>query len=273
MAPDGAHDRPVRLVSLGLLVAAALVLSACHAATGGSDRTDIAGKADQTVRTVAGGPVIRQRIPLAVRRTVLHDQDGRRVSLASLHGRTVVLAPAMTLCQETCPMTSALIRQAAQDFRRTGRSGRVVFVELTVDPWRDTVARLHAYRRLYGPLPDWTLLTGRPHQVAQVWKALGVSMIRVHGHDRVRDWMTGKLLPHPYDVRHQDVVFIIDSTGWLRWIRLGRPDARAGPLPATLSRFLNAEGHQNYRAPGADAWTAADVEQALLHVDALADGH
>ena len=274
MASLGARCRPARLVGCGVLVVAALLLCSCQGGhdTDRNERSATSARpdtTDQQIRTVAGGPIIRQRIPATVRRTVLRDQDGRPVTLASLHGKTVVLAPQLTLCQETCPMTSALMHQAAQDAERAGLSDRVVFAELTVDPWRDTVTRLHAYRKLYGALPDWTLLTGEPRQVTKVWEAIGVSTVRSYGDDRVRDWMTGKVLKRPYDVHHQDIVFIIDPDGRIRWIRLGRPDARSGPLPATMKRFLNDEGRQNYRAPGTDAWTAADVEKAVRVVRAL----
>ena len=69
----------------------------------------------------------------------------------------------------------------------------MVLLEVTVDPQRDTVRRLHAYARLYGPLPDWKLATGKPSEVLALWRALGITD-KTKPDDTVRDWMTGKLV-------------------------------------------------------------------------------
>ncbi len=210
---------------------------------------------------------MREHVPARIADLPLRDQDGHEVSLQDLEGKFVVLAPELTLCQETCPMTSANMHRAALDEVRSGTDRDVVFVEMTVDPWRDTTARLHAYERLFGALPDWSLLTGTPRVVKQLWEKLGVSMKKVYGDDKVTDWMTGKTLPHPYDVRHQDLVYILDPSGTIRWIRLAQPDARkAGPLPPAMRAFLSEGGVKNLHSPELDSWTASDVEKALTYL-------
>ena len=87
----------------------------------------------------------------------LVDKQGRTVSLASFHGRVVVLAPTLTLCSEVCPITSGAFIRMEAAVRKAGLGSRVAFVEVTVDPERDTPSRLRAYERLTGV--DWTLLT------------------------------------------------------------------------------------------------------------------
>jgi protein SCO1/2 len=265
-----AFRKPAReLVGAALAVVAAVTAVGCSNAPSSSQPPLV----QREVHTVAGGPTMTERVSPAIARIPLRDQDGQSVTLRSLHGKIVVLAPELTLCQETCPMTSANMHRAAQWAENGSLSGKVVFVELTVDPWRDTVGRLHAYEQLYGALPDWRLVTGEPRPVQKLWKAIGVSTDRVYGHDEVVDWMTGKVLRRPYDIHHQDVVFVFDPAGRIRWIRLGRPDARHDPaLPGSMSRFLNDEGHQNYHAPGVDSWTAQDVEQAVRYVSRLPSG-
>ena len=71
-------------------------------------------------------------------------------------------------------MTSATMRQAAAEEDRASPT-KVELVELTIDPTRDTVARLHAYQRLYGAMPHWTLATGRPDAVQKLRQTLGVT--------------------------------------------------------------------------------------------------
>lgn len=218
---------------------------------------------------MASGSTLDQPVPPQAAHTRLVDQDGRALTLASLRGKVVVIAPLLTFCQETCPMTSANIHRAAADLHAAGEAGNVVFLEITVDPERDTVGRLHAYEKLYGALPDWRLATGKPSAVLAMWKGLGVSTQKTKPEDTVRDWLTGKLVHHSYDVLHQDVVLAVDPAGRLRWITVGRPDARGQRLPATLQAFLNSEGRENRAHPGArgaSTWTAQQVAQAVRYV-------
>ena len=255
------------------IVVATLATTAGCAAGGGSGQAPRAA-AEQSARTVATGNTLNQKVPAAAATTRLVDQDGQAFTLRSLRGKIVVLAPLLTFCQETCPMTTANMHRAAEAAQSTGQPGQVVFLELTVDPARDKVARMHAYAKLYGALPDWRLATGNPAAVTALWKALGVSTDKTKPEDTVRDWMTGKLVHDSYDVHHQDVVMIVDPSGRLRWITVGHPDARGTRLPTSLQKFLNDEGKQNYSHPnagGASSWTAHDVEQAVAYVRGLHD--
>jgi protein SCO1/2 len=224
--------------------------------------------ADHPQAAVSTGNVLDERLPAAVADAPLVDQDGHRLTLRSLRGKVVVLAPLLTLCQETCPMTTENMHRAAADVAGSGLAGKVVFLEPTVDPARDDVARLHAYAKLYGGLPDWSLVTGRPAVLDRLWKGLGVSTDKAPGGGPVRDWLTGRILEHSYDVHHQDVVLVVDAAGHLRWLTVGRPDARGTRLPGSLRSFLDEEGKHNFRAPGSDAWTPRQVEQAVRYVAA-----
>ena len=263
---------PRRASGVIAAVLVALTATAGCAAGGGSSqhRQAVSGQS-----AVATGNTLNQKVPATVANARLVDQNGHPFTLRSLRGKVVVLAPLLTFCQETCPMTSADMHRAAGAERRNGTSDGLVFLELTVDPRRDTVRRTHAYAKLYGTLPDWRLATGKPVEVAALWRALGVSTEKTKPVDTVRDWMTGKLVHNSYDVHHQDVVMIIDPSGRLRWITVGHPDARGTRLPTSLRKFLNDEGQQNYTHPdagGASSWTAHDVEQAVAYVRGLDSG-
>ena len=95
------------------------------------------------------------------------------MSLAALRGKVVVLAPFLSLCQDECPLITGAFISLQHDLRAAGLADRVVFVEATVDPGRDTVARLAAYQKEFGA--DWDLWTGTPAAVAAFWKPFGVS--------------------------------------------------------------------------------------------------
>jgi len=264
------RSRRVRRAAVALGVGASLLGALGGCATVQPQRAlSTSGEAHM----VAGGTTLDQPVSAVAAATRLVDEDGNPFSLSSLRGRIVVLAPLLTMCQETCPMTSSNMHAAALAAEQaTGQSGHVVFLEITVDPARDTVRRLHAYARLYGGLPDWRLATGKPSDVLALWKALGISTDPTKPDDTVRDWMTGKLVHDSYDVHHQDVVMVIDPSGHLRWVTDGHPDARGTALPTTMQQFLSNEGRANYRRPGAagaSSWTARDVEKAVAYVQGL----
>jgi protein SCO1/2 len=211
------------------------------------------------------GTTIDRALPAGVEYLPLVDQDGRRVTLKSLHGKTVVLADFLTSCQEVCPLTSAAMQQVVRAVDRAGLADQVVVLEATVDPERDTPERLRAYQQLFGKTRGWDFLTGTPANLAALWQALGVAYHRTsepRGEPLPRDWQTGR--PLHYDVDHQDVVYVIDAQGRERWLAIGSPGGLARPdLPATMQSFLNDEGQQNLASPDPQSWSASDVTHAL----------
>ena len=212
------------------------------------------------------GSVFDKPVSASVAAIPFVDQNGRTVTLASLKGKTVVLADFLTLCQEICPLTSTNLHQVATAAEAAGLSSSVVVVEATVDPQRDTPARLAAYEKLYGALPNWELLTGTPAQIAALWKEFGASYDKVAepAGPPPTDWLTGK--PLTYDVNHQDVVFVLGPDGNEKWLVSGNPNTNGTKPPSTLWNFLNDDGHTNYSAPPDKSWTATDVEQAISYI-------
>lgn len=101
-------------------------------------------------------------------------QDERRLSLADLRGKVVVLTFIYTTCTDTCSMLTAkmasLQPRLGADFGR-----RVYFVSVTVDPERDTPARLKGYGAAHGATFDgWAFVTGTPAQIREVARGYGV---------------------------------------------------------------------------------------------------
>jgi protein SCO1/2 len=103
----------------------------------------------------------------------LLDQDGESVRLpAVVDDRIVVMDFVFTTCTTVCPVLSAIF---------TGVQGRlgaaleqdVRLVSVSIDPARDTPARLKAYGARHHSGPGWTWLTGSAPDVRKVLEAFG----------------------------------------------------------------------------------------------------
>ena len=206
-------------------------------------------------------------VPAAVQSLPLTDQDGRTVTLASLRGRTVVVTPSLTLCQEFCPLISADIGAAQRAVASSGLAGKVTFLEVTVDPQRDDQAHLKAYQGLYGAAPDWEFLRGSAAQIAAFWDGFHLSFGKIANdphNPHPHDWLTGAAMT--YDVDHQNILYVLGADGQIKWLDDAAPDVRGSKLPDRLAAFLDAQGLKNVAAPDGPSWTPADLEQAIAYV-------
>ncbi|HEY5637813.1 MAG TPA: SCO family protein [Burkholderiales bacterium] len=139
-------------------------------------------------------------VELTLPDTRLTDQDGRAVRLKSdvLAGRVAVVSFVYTTCTTVCPVLSATMSQLQQ--RLGARLGeKALLVSITVDPQRDTPARLKEYSAQHGAGADWRWLTGSKGDVDAVLKAFGT------------------FTPNPED--HPAITMIGDAEG-RRWTRL-----------------------------------------------------
>jgi len=115
--------------------------------------------------------------------TLLRDQDGREVHLLSevLGGRVAVVNFVYTTCTTVCPVSSASFGELQK--RLSGRLGRdVLLVSITVDPQRDTPARLKEYAAKYGAGEGWRWLTGKKRSVDRVLQAFGAYTTNFEDH-------------------------------------------------------------------------------------------
>ena len=104
----------------------------------------------------------------------LVDQDGKTVPVRSLlqSGKPVVVSFIFTTCTTICPMLSTIVsRVQAKLGDRVGPE--VSLVSISVDPGRDTPARLKAYAARHHAKPGWTWLTGGRGAVEQVLRGMG----------------------------------------------------------------------------------------------------
>jgi protein SCO1/2 len=107
--------------------------------------------------------------------TNLLDKDGHRVRLLSdvVSDKVVVVSFIYTSCTDVCPMVTHTLSQL-QDQLVGLLESQVRLVSLTVDPARDTPAKLKAYSALYGARTGWQWLTGAASDVTEALKGFGV---------------------------------------------------------------------------------------------------
>jgi protein SCO1 len=100
----------------------------------------------------------------------LTNQDGERVTAASLRGAPVVFAFVYSTCKDTCPAQVQSIRGALDDL---GRDVRVVGV--SVDPANDTPARARTFLLEQSMTGRMDFLLGSRAQLEPVWTAFGIA--------------------------------------------------------------------------------------------------
>jgi protein SCO1/2 len=107
----------------------------------------------------------------------LTDQDGKPVTLASLHGRVVLLDFVYTSCPGPCPILTSK-HVALQKALPEAERARVRLVSVSLDPARDTPEALRRYASARGAdLAGWSFLTGPPPDVSAVVESYGVGTI------------------------------------------------------------------------------------------------
>jgi len=239
----------MRRRALGLV--AALALAAC----GGAVASSAPGSLPASIGSSADVAV-----PADVASLQLMDQHGASTSLAAFRGRVLVLAQFLTSCQEECPLTTGAFLTIQHDLDAAGLSGRVALAELTVDPDRDTPARLAAYQAYTGA--TWTLLTAAPAVVTAFWRHFGIYYEKVPEEDPPGvDWQTGA--PYTYDVNHSNGFVVFDASGHQRFITEALPNL-GGRITPALRRLLDDQGIQNLDHPDPNqSWTIGQALQAI----------
>jgi len=199
-------------------------------------------------------------VPASIADLPLTDQHEATTSLAAYRGKVLVLAPFLTSCQEECPLTTGAFLVIESDLRRAGLAHRVALAELTVDPERDTPARLAAYGTYTGA--DWSLLTGTSSVIRAFWAHFGIFYSPTpESSPPGIDWQTHR--PYTYDVAHSNGFIIFDTQGHQRYLTETLPNLH-GRIPPALRRLLVGAGIHNLDHPDpTGAWTIPEALKAI----------
>ncbi len=245
----------MRTRAVGLVVLA-LLAAGCGGSSGGSTST---GSSSAGGGSAGPGTTIDKTVPASLLNLPLSDQRGRRTTLSSYQGRTVLLVPFLSLCQDICPMITGNLLQVQQSLRADHAASNVQIIEISVDPERDTPKRLAAYAKLTHA--TWELVTETPASLRTLARFFGFTYVKVpEGKPASLDWLTGK--PLAYDVDHSDNYFVIDPRGSERVVQAAAP-AFHGNLNPKLFKFLDRLGRQHLAQPSQPAWAPADALKAL----------
>lgn len=102
----------------------------------------------------------------------LRDDEGRLVRSAELRGKAVAVTFLDAQCTEACPLIAAQMGQAV---RALGDRNEVEALAISVDPIRDTPARIEAFLRRYRAKGELRYLDGTVAELRPVWKAFAVA--------------------------------------------------------------------------------------------------
>ncbi len=154
--------------------------------------------------SACGGPSFKGTVrknPTPAPEFALTDQNGQPFKLSDERGKVVFLFFGYTFCPDECPTTLVSFEKAQQMLG--AEAADVKFVLVTVDPTRDTAARLTQYLKVFSP--DFIGLWGSLNELQKVWGAYGVYVKTAPPEQGASG----------YAIEHSTAVYVIDQVG--RW--------------------------------------------------------
>ena len=143
----------------------------------------------------------------------LIDQSGRTLSLEFFRGRPVIVTFAFAHCATVCPLTVSDALAA----RRLLEGAAPAVVVITLDPWRDTPARLQSIAESWKLTADAHVLSGPPDDVERALNAWRVP--------RTRNQKTG-------DIAHPRIVYVVDANSRITYVVSGGAETIAAAVRA-----------------------------------------
>lgn len=141
----------------------------------------------------------------------LPGSNGKPFKLQEQRGKVLVLEFGFTHCETVCPVSLAALAQARKQLGAAGRGVQVVFI--SVDPQRDTPARLRAYLAQFDP--SFVGVSGTQAQIDWLLKNYGITASK-----RPVEGGTD------YTMNHSSYLYFIDRQGLQRaMMPFGRPAA------------------------------------------------
>jgi protein SCO1/2 len=149
----------MRLALVSAALAATLAIVAGLVLTGGGDGADFRGSQPPE--------------GLALPAFSLRDDEGRVVRSGELRDKAVAVTFLDTRCTEACPIIAAQVGQAV---RALGdHASHVEALAISVDPLRDTPAKVDAFLERYRAKGALRYLNGSVAELRPVWKAFAVA--------------------------------------------------------------------------------------------------
>lgn len=164
------------------------------------------------------GTLLPQPRPLPELRLV--DQDGQPFGRDRLAGAWTLVFPGFTYCPDVCPTTLALLKRVKAQLPEQPAL-RVVL--LSVDPQRDTPARLKRYVQQFDPA--FLGVTAPEPQLGEIARQLGVAYARAPGPT-----------PESYQMDHSAALILLDPQA--RVVAYLTPPFKLETLAADLAQVM-----------------------------------
>jgi len=127
--------------------------------------------------------------------------NGNTFQLGALGGKPTVIAMVYTSCQYVCPLTVQNIKRIERSLG-AAKAANVNFALFSLDPERDTPAKLSEFAKLHGITnQSWTLAQGNASSIRKLAVTLGVKYKKVESGD----------------YEHDATIFILDKDGVVKY--------------------------------------------------------
>ncbi len=154
----------------------------------------------------------------------LQRADGRSFSANDLRGHWTIAFFGFTHCPDICPTTLAAFKQVWSKLAAQGKTDKVQFLFISVDPERDTPDKLATYVDFFNK--DFVAATGTDEELTRLTRALGILYLRVP------DESGG------YSIDHSASAVIIDPEG--RRIGMFRPPFAPDPVSSDILALIDS---------------------------------
>jgi protein SCO1/2 len=175
---------------LGTALFLGLLVAGCGGGGSGSTNTAV------TLPAVPGADAVPARTAPPIDLT---DQYGKKVDLAKLTGKPVLVAFLYTHCTDLCPIVAGKVHTA---YANLPQGQRPTFLAVSVDPAHDTPASAAAFNKRHRTTGEIDWLLGSHAELEKVWKAWGVKP-----EHNAND---------PEEIEHNAEIFAIDPQGQIR---------------------------------------------------------
>jgi protein SCO1/2 len=176
---------------LGLIFLLALSVLAAGCGGGSSSSNSAV-----TIPAVPGGDAVPAKTAPPIDLT---DQYGKKVDLANLKGKSVLVAFLYTHCTDLCPIVAGKVHTA---YAQVPQGRRPLFLAVSVDPAHDTPASAAHFNKLHRTNGEIDWLLGSQAELEKVWKAWDVKP----EHNAA----------DPEEIEHNAEIFAIDPQGRIR---------------------------------------------------------
>jgi protein SCO1/2 len=152
----------------------------------------------------------------------LTDDTGKRVTDKDYRGRHMLVFFGFTSCPDICPAGLQLISAAIENLGP--KADRLTPIFISVDPERDTPAKLGAYVKNFDP--RLVGLTGTPEEIAAVTRAYKVYFKKVPNAES----------PGDYGMDHTSIIYVMDPSG--EFVAHFTPTTTVEEMTAKLDKLL-----------------------------------